>query len=128
MKCVYIAGPFRAASTSMPGQQDSWGIMQNIMHAMALAREVWLTGLAVAVCPHANTFCFQNTGPDDLWLKGDLELLRRCDAVLMTPDWMRSTGARIEEAYAREHGLLVFYAIEDCLLWINITQDAVTGT
>jgi len=128
VKCVYVAGPFRAASTSMPGQQDHWGIMQNIMSAMALAREIWLTGYAVAICPHANTFCFQNTGPDDIWLKGDLELLRRCDVVLMTPDWLRSSGARVEEAYALAHGMLVFYAIEDCLLWLNITHETEAAT
>lgn len=123
MTVVYIAGPFRCASAAMPGQQDSWGIMQNIMRAMELAREVWLMG-AAAICPHANTWCFQNTGPDDIWLAGDLELLGRCDAVLMTEDWQRSTGAREEEHFAHQRMIPVFYSLETLRHWLRLRSAA----
>lgn len=46
MKVVYIAGPFRAASQYVPGQQDFFGVQQNIMRAMELALEVWRGALA----------------------------------------------------------------------------------
>ena len=115
---VYVAGPFRASSKYMPGQQDGFGIFTNVFNAAQLALEVWRLG-AVALCPHMNTFCFQNAAPDDVWLDGDLELLFRCDAVLMTPDWARSTGARAEQVFALEHGIPVFYALHELVTWLE---------
>lgn len=118
MKVVYVAGPFRCASQHMPGQQDCWGIQQNIMRAAALALEVWRLG-AAALCPHLNTACFQNAAVDAVWLDGDLELLARCDAVLMTPDWQRSTGARAEHDFAIGRGLPILYDLEALKDWLN---------
>lgn len=118
MKVVYIAGPFRSASQFSPGQQDAWGIQQNVMAAMSLALEVWRMG-AVALCPHSNTMFFQNAAPDHVWLDGDLELLKRCDAVLMTPDWQRSSGARAEHDFAQFHNIPVFYDVDILRLWVG---------
>lgn len=117
MKVIYVAGPFRSASQYVPGHQDAWGIQSNVMRAMGLALEVWRMG-AVAVCPHANTMFFQNAAQDDVWLDGDIELMRRCDAVLMTPDWERSSGARKERDIALAEGLPVFYDIDVLRLWV----------
>jgi nucleoside 2-deoxyribosyltransferase len=117
MKVIYIAGPFRAPSYHVPGQQSAWGIHQNITAAMGLALEVWRLG-HVALCPHANTFCFQGAAIDEVWLQGDLELLSRCDAILLTPDWSRSQGARAERDYAIEKGIPVFDALHDLQAWL----------
>jgi len=38
MKVVYVAGPFRCASTHMPGQQDSWGIGRNEMREKRICK------------------------------------------------------------------------------------------
>lgn len=113
MKVVYIAGPFRGAS--------SWDIEQNIRRAEELALEVWRLG-AACLCPHTNTRFFQNAAPDDVWLAGDLELLRRCDAVLVTPDWHRSRGAQKEVSAAAELNIPVFRALEQVRAWIGETQ------
>jgi hypothetical protein len=112
LKVVYIAGPFRSASKFIPGEQDAFGVHSNVMQAMAAALQVWQAG-AVALCPHANTFCFQGAAPDSVWLDGDIELLRRCDAVLMTPNWERSSGARKERDIAINEGIPVCYDIEE---------------
>ena len=117
MRVVYVAGPFRCVSEHMPGQQDSWGIQSNIMRAMALALEVWRLG-AAAVCPHANTMFYQNAAPDQVWLEGDLAILGKCDAVLMTPDWTRSSGARAEREYALRRGIPVFYELDALAAWL----------
>lgn len=109
MKLVYVAGPFRAP--------NSWEIEQNIRRAEALALEAWRAGAAV-ICPHANTRFFQGAAPDEVWLEGDLEMLRRCDAILMTPDWQRSQGATVEHAEAIRAGLFVFYSVEDLRAWL----------
>jgi nucleoside 2-deoxyribosyltransferase len=111
VKVVYIAGPFRGPS--------AWDIEENIRRAERLALEVWRTGKAAALCPHTNTRFFQNAAPDHVWLDGDLELLRRCDAVLMTPDWTRSSGARAEQEFAVVHNIPVFYTLVALMEWLS---------
>ena len=108
MTVVYLAGPFRAP--------NSWEIEQNIRRAETLALEVWRAGMA-CICPHANTRFYQGAAPDKVWLKGDLELVRRCDAVLLTPDWIRSTGARAEKAFAEHHGIPTFTTLTKLIEW-----------
>lgn len=119
MKVVYIAGPFRCPSAAVPGQQDAWGIQCNVMRAMEAALAVWRLG-HVALCPHANTFCMQGAAPDDVWLAGDLELLARCDAVLMVQGWERSAGAWAERAEAERRGLPVFTGTDDLAAWAAV--------
>lgn len=106
---VYVAGPFRGP--------DSWAIENNIRRAEALALEVWRLG-AAAVCPHTNTRFFQGAAPDSVWLDGDLAILAKCDAVLMTPDWKQSSGARKEEAFAAEQLIPVFYDLPGLSGWL----------
>lgn len=109
MKLVYVAGPFRGP--------NSWEIEQNIRRAEALALEVWRKGAAV-ICPHANTRFFQGAAKDDVWLEGDLEMLLRCDAMIMTDDWKRSTGATHEHAFAETEGIPIFYNLADLERWL----------
>jgi len=100
---VYIAGPFRA--------ETAWDVERNIRRAEELAHQVWMAGM-VALCPHTNTRFFDGTGTDRLWLEGTLELLRRCDAVLFTPDWERSSGARAEKEEAERIGIPCLFSLE----------------
>lgn len=103
MKLIYIAGPFRA--------KNDWDRENNIRRAETLALEVWRAGFA-ALCPHCNTRFFDGAAPDEIWLKGDLEMLDRCDALLATPDFERSTGAKAEIAFAQERGIPVFLTLQ----------------
>ena len=98
-----------------------FAVQQNVMRAMKLAVEVWRMG-AVALTPHANTMFFTGAADDKVWLDGDLELLRRSDAILMTPDWQESSGARAEHGYAVQMGLPVFYNLLDVEEWLRTTQ------
>jgi len=103
MKVIYVAGPYK-------GDGSEWAIHQNIEQAKNKARELWKHGWAV-ICPHANTSFFGGLGEHDreLWLKGDLELLRRCDAIYMLRDWIHSEGAKAEHKLAKELGLEIYY-------------------
>ncbi len=103
-KVIYIAGPFRAP--------DAWRIEQNIRRAEALSLEVWRIPGYCAVCPHTNTRFFQGAAPDDVWLAGDLAILRKCDGVLLTEDWLSSSGARAEVEFANENLIPVFYTLK----------------
>lgn len=104
MKLVYIAGPFRAPT--------AWGIEQNIRRAETLSLEVWKLG-AAALCPHANTRFFHGLCTDQTWIDGTLEMLRRCDAVLVCADSENSSGTRGEIEEARRIGIPVFHERPD---------------
>jgi hypothetical protein len=110
---VYIAGPFRGP--------HAWAIERNVRRAEWLAHAVWALG-AVALCPHMNTRFFQGSLPDRVWLEGDLELLRRCDAVLLAPGWRKSHGTcrEVKEAFA--FGIPVFSTLKALQRWIQKSQ------
>ena len=110
MRLVFIAGPYRGAS--------AWEIEQNVRRAEALALEVWRLG-AVAVCPHAMTRYYQDALPDDVWLRGMLELLGACHAVLLVPGWAESSGTRAEVARADTLGLHVFQGLAALGSWLR---------
>ena len=87
MKIIYIAGAYR--------NQTEWGLVENIRHAESEAIKLWQEGWAV-ICPHKNTAHFGGLCPDDTWLEGDLEILKRCDAVYFLSNWQESEGAEAE--------------------------------
>ena len=108
MKVIYIAGKVRAS--------NHWEQEQNIRRAEALALDTWLAGFA-ALCPHCNTRNFQGAGPDGLWLQGDIEMMKRCDAVLTVENWVDSEGAKIEVEVAHTNNIPVFHSLEELKNW-----------
>ena len=100
MQVVFVAGPYRADSEQ--------GVHRNIQRARGVAEVLWARGY-VALCPHMNTAFMGGISPDDHFLAGGLELLRRCDAVVVCEGWQRSCGTRAEIARAQELGLPVYY-------------------
>lgn len=100
MKLIYIAGPFRG--------QIPWDVEQNVRRAEALALSVWCLG-AAALCPHTNTRFFDKAGDDAVFLEGTMEMLRRCNAMLLVqPDWHKSSGTKAEIAEALRLHIPVF--------------------
>lgn len=115
MIVVYVAGPFRGA--------NSWEMEQNIRRAETLALDVWRAGFA-AICPHTNTRFFQGAADDEVWLEGDLAIMAKCDAVLMTPDWERSRGATEERRKAIAWGIRVFDTLDELVAEVRAQQRA----
>ncbi len=95
MKLAYIAGPFRA--------KTEWQKEQNVRRAEELALKVAALGV-MPVCPHKNTQHFHGLLSDEFWLEGAMELMRRCDVIVVTDDWEKSEGARKEVDEARRLG------------------------
>lgn len=122
MKIVYIAGPFR--SSNPDGKSNAWGVQQNVMRAMARALEVWRRGHA-AVCPHSNTMFFQDADGcvDAVWLDGDIEILRRCDAVLTVEGWRQSKGATKEVELAKRWGKPVLETVDELERYLERTSE-----
>jgi len=116
MKVVYVAGPYRG--------KNNWEIENNIRRAEEVALRIWRTGKAAVICPHTETRFFQGAAPDEIWLDGTLELLRRCDAIFLLPGWLDSVGTRGERHEAIHRGLRVFARFNDLLRWLDECEEA----
>lgn len=99
---LFISGPYRA--------KTPYGIKQNIEAAEKVALKYWKKGNTV-ICPHKNTAFFDGELPDERWLKGDLEILSRCDGIVMMRNWKDSEGAMEEWQYAKSHGMNIIYDV-----------------
>lgn len=109
-KVVYLAGPYRASS--------EYEVHRNIQQAELVALEVWRIG-AVCICPQKNTAYYGGALPDEVWLAGDLELVRRSDAVLMVPGWELSPGSVSEKNFAESLSIPVFLTVDELRLWVS---------
>jgi hypothetical protein len=69
--------------------------------------------------PHANTAHLDGLQADQFWLDGTLELARRCDGLILTPDWANSAGARGERMAMLESGKPVFHTVADLAAWLR---------
>lgn len=111
MKVVYLASPYR--------NKAEWVVCQNIQHAQRTARLIWQLG-AVCLSPCGNTAFFGGSDiPDEVWLKGDIEMLKRCDALFMNEGSVRSNGCRAEESFARNQGLPIFWELDKLEEWLK---------
>lgn len=103
MHIVYVAGPYRA--------DNAWEVERNIRRAEEVAFRVAEAG-AMPLCPHSMTRYFDGTLTDAHWLEGTMELLRRCDGVVMVRGWEESSGATKEKVHALTRGIPVRFESE----------------
>lgn len=101
-KLAYLAGPYSG---------DTEG---NLNAAAGIAAELVNMGYVV-ICPHTNSHLVHLTMIDKgmtpldaiQWYEFDFEILRRCDILVLMPNWKESTGARLEKVFAEELGIRV---------------------
>lgn len=110
MRVVYVAGPYTGA--------DGWVVACNVHRAEALGREVARLGAAPLI-PHSIGARMSGTESYEYWCAATLEMMRRCDAVVFTPDWHDSKGARGEHAEAVKIGLPIFYDLGGLAGWLG---------
>ena len=102
MRVVYVAGPITAATC--------WLEELNVRRAEAVALELWKSGYA-AICVHAAGRFYAGEATKETWLRGDLEILRRCDVVVVCDGWEGSPGTLGEIAEAQRNAIPVFYSV-----------------
>lgn len=98
MKVIYVAGKYRGP--------NAWAVEQNIRAAEEVAAKVVQLGM-MPLCPHANTRHMDGLASDEFFLTGTLELMKRCDAVVLVDGWRDSIGASNEVYEARRLGIPV---------------------
>lgn len=102
IKVAYIAGPLTAPT--------QWQREQNIR----AAEEVSIAAARILgvfpYTPHSSARYFWGEISDEFWIEGELEILRRCDMLVLCPGYENSKGtiAEIEEAVRLEKE--IFYA------------------
>jgi nucleoside 2-deoxyribosyltransferase len=101
---VYVAGPYRA--------NTAFGREENIFNARRVGAMLARNGF-FPVIPHANTAHFDGLQEDEFWLEGTLEMMRRCDAVYMMPNWRASKGAVAERDEAINLSIPVCNTMEE---------------
>jgi len=106
MKLIYIIGPFRA--------ENVWLIEQNIRRAEEAALKLWKNGFAV-ICPHTNTHFFAGSIPDENFLTGYLEILKRCDAALCIEGYTTSIGSCNEINFCKDKKIDYYTEIESLI-------------
>ena len=117
MKVVYLAGPLRG--------KNGWQMELNIRRAESLSLEVWKLG-AACICPHSmNRFFLGALGHmgDQAFLNGDFAIIEKCDAILFTSDWKKSTGARAEHKVAKRCGIVMLYDLDELEAWLVQEED-----
>ncbi len=96
---VYLSGCYTNGNTE-----------ENIAAARKVAIELWEKKYTV-LAPHLNTAHFEKDCKCEYedYLRGDFELIARCDAVIMLQGWNLSGGSTRERKYAEQLGVPVYY-------------------
>ena len=110
MKLCYVAGAYRSDTEA--------GVRRNIEAAREVAEQLWNVGFAVH-CPHLNNAFMGGIVADEVFLAGDIEILRRCDLLVTVEGWTQSAGAVGEERFARINGIPVRHCVRDAVLWLK---------
>lgn len=119
---VYIAGPFRGA--------NAWDVECNIRRAEITGLSVAEQG-AIPLIPHTMYRFWDGTLDDSFWLACGIELLRKCDAVMLCPGWRRSKGTLAERAEAERLKLPIFDSADGghslLYAWMGARNSTETG-
>ena len=107
VKLAYIAGPYRGKTK----EECDLNVQSAKQIAKLVANKGWMP-----VTPHLNTHGFEFLCPhlpDQFWLDGTLELMRKCDIVVLCPGWEFSSGTKAEILEAARSCIPVYYELKD---------------
>jgi len=99
---IYIAGPYSAA--------NAWDRHKNIAAAEDLSMQAVKAGFAVH-CPHSNFRHAYGWLPESVFVRADITVMLRCDALLILPGWEDSKGTQEEIAIAGKERIPAFFTL-----------------
>jgi hypothetical protein len=113
MKLVYIAGAYTGATF--------WDVESNIRASKEVALELGRRKIGflspVIHTAHFETYLGDTDPGYSFWLAMTSEMLKRCDAIFMVPNWIYSRGAIAEQEYALAHGIPDFASYDELEEW-----------
>ncbi|ECY3719593.1 hypothetical protein AU665_17835 [Salmonella enterica subsp. enterica serovar Bonariensis] len=124
---IYLAGPYRpyiiGSGCTVP---TTVNILKAEETAVSVVDQLYVHKM-FPVTPHLNTanFEYKTEGeiPDEYWLECTMELMRRCDAVLLIgEDAMRSSGTRAEVEEAKRLNIPVFNNLDHLVSSLQTNQ------
>jgi len=108
---VYVAGPFTAKRT--------WEVECNVRRAeqmaFALLDSIEVDDNVFPIVPHTMSRFFHGVRSGDYWIAGTLELLDRCDSMIVCDGWEESTGTLNEIEHCKKHGIPFYYGLDQWL-------------
>jgi len=105
---VYVAAPYRSPT--------ALGVLANVAWATGVSHDIMRRCPdALAVVPQLNSAFCDELRPEAWWLDATLELMRRCDAVLV--GGAETEGVRGEIAEAQRLGIPVFGSLDELAEW-----------
>ena len=92
-------------------------IHENVKAAIELADELYTSGICLPIIQHS-TFMWDSVNPHDeeFWLEYSLQIMKRCDAVLVY-DADHSMGSIREVAEAQRLDIPVFWSTDELHTW-----------
>ena len=105
-KLIYVAGRYRGKSP----EAVQLNVQASRQVGVVCAERGWMP-----VTPCVMTAGFENLtdNDDEFWLESTLELMLRCDAVVMAPGWLKSEGATNEYNEAKLAGIAVYEVVDE---------------
>ena len=110
MKVVYLASPYSA--------DNDWQKYQNIQNAHLVAKWIWANGI-VCISPVSNSAWMEGDIDEQVFIDGDIEILKRCDAVFLSNNWENSNGCNGECDYAKKNNIPIFTTLNELVRWAN---------
>lgn len=123
MKIIYLAGKMSASYINDPNtladkiKYDK----EAFILAQIYAKKLWEIGFVV-ISPHLNSDSGKLKLEGFTWqdyLEADLEIISRCDAVYVLPNWRSSRGATKERDYAKRMGISVLSSLREAKRFLN---------
>lgn len=107
---IFISAPYRAGTDS--------SLFDNAIFVRILTIDIWQQG-GVAVAPHLNSFMLGGLVPEEGFLQGYCDLLRRCDAVLFAGLYEQSEGCQMELQAAKDSNIPQLFSVKEAREFIQ---------
>lgn len=116
----YLSGPVSGATAAVRNR--------HYFQALDISHQLWELEI-LHYCPHANS---PRIGATDVeyteWMRMDLEVLRRCDWVLMVGDWAASDGCKREFNLAQALQIPIAYTTQEAARLSILLDRQIAGT
>jgi hypothetical protein len=113
MRIVYLAGAYSGATL----MEVNRNIQEARNVALTLAKRRIPFLCTILQTAHFDTVLGEHDPGYEHWINVSLEVLKRCDAIFLIPNWQQSKGANLEREAAIARRMPVFEDIEVLIIW-----------